>query len=178
MVNLISAQHRDGLILRYRMRLVTSALYCIATVIIIAAVLLIPSYAYLMADVSESERALDAIQKTVALQQASKAQEYLVSVKRRVDVLAAAHRDPSFNRIVESIATGRPASVSIEQFDVTFGEAPSVVVSGFAKSREQLIRYAEEIRARPDVTRVDLPINQLVDAENIEFRFEVTLTTP
>jgi hypothetical protein len=160
------------------MRLATGALYAIAIVIGIAAVLLVPSYAYLMADVSENERALDAIQKTTALQQKSKAQGYLVDVKRRVDVLNAAHRDPLFNQLVETVVAGRPPSVSLGQFVVTLGETSTVAVSGFAKNREQLIRYAEDIRTRPGVLSVELPINQLVDAENIEFRFEVRFTKP
>ena len=176
MVNLISARHRDGLIVRYRLRLATSALYLLAAVVVVATVLLVPSYAYLLADVSEGERALDAVQKTTELQQKSKAQEYLVGVKQRVDVLQQAHRPLTFGRIIETIITDRPTSVSVEQLVMTLDAAPTAYVSGFAKNREQLIRYAEDIRARPGVTSVDLPINQLIGAENIEFRFDVNFS--
>ncbi len=178
LTNLLPRSYVNQLRHSYFFRLLTVGVIMAVVLLLIHALLLVPSYLYASTRLASEQRQLDAIANST---QTAQEQE----VRTRVGALSA---DATYLTRLASMPTGSGAvrallavpspGVRITGFSYTApasaGADASMIVSGTADTRDSLRAYTVALGALPYVKNVDLPIGAYAKDSDIDFSLTVT----
>ncbi len=79
-----------------------------------------------------------------------------------------------WSKVFDEINSATPVDINIKN-ETADGESGLVLISGFASTREGLLDYQKKLQGLPFVKTVDLPLENLVERENIGFQISVLI---
>lgn len=178
MVNLITPKHRRELHLLYVTRLVTVfGLVCTAAGIGVA-VLLLPTYLLIHAEVGQSAEYVQAASDIASQRAKGQSPETLQRFQEAVQLLTNAGREPATARILELSTQDLPRGITITSVKVVYSEKgdAKIDISGVARTRAELIAYSNQLKKIPELTDVTVPVSDLV--ADVDGDFAISMNHP
>jgi hypothetical protein len=173
MINLLPDSEKASIYKEYRLRLLAVSLLMLLALIILAGVLLSPSYV-----LSMYQRRIG--ESTVSPATAEQ-QEYTDLVKKiKASKLTlgalkpqAVHMTPT--RIIEILTKHKTSQNTITDIQYNFlpPDIVTVTVKGVAKNRQTLIDLKSSLEKEEGITHIELPVSNLAKDANIEFSFDI-----
>ncbi len=172
MINLLPQEQQKVLQKEYHFRRAAVAMYFVNAILLIAVILLIPSY------VLVTYRA----EATIPIQNSNEqAKRTALATEVANDNIILTALTPPAASIPPSssiflIMGDVPAGDSVTSIDYEPGSAApfSITVGGIAASRESLLSFVEALRREPTIDSVNLPISNFASDADIHFSFIVT----
>lgn len=174
-LNLLPPAEKEKLIYVWRARALAVIAGGFIAVLVVSAVLLLPTFFLLFFQKAEAIRA-------VAI---GREAEERIGVKERIEAverinrLATSVRDHEARRgdlfgLFASLFGNVPGDVALRS--VAFrSQAREVTLRGFAPTRQGLLRFLENLEADPRVARVSSPVANLIRETDIDFTVAITL---
>lgn len=180
MTNLLPPQQIEKNISEYRLRLAGTALAMFAGVLVLAAVLLVPSY--LLATHKRTVIENDPIWQNDKDGEMSreKQKEFEGIIKETNTILDTLGRtDAEFHvseDIIEKIVGFKTPSITVSGifFDAV-SEGSMLSIKGIATNRQSLVSFTDMLKKDPAFASVDLPISNLVKDRDISFSISIKL---
>lgn len=176
MVNLIPQALRTMIRREYRLRLAVVASLAACFVFAAAAALLIPSY-FLAATLQKAvlrEQAL--LDQSLARKNLSDAAEQIRSAQALSVALDQHLALPRPSEALAQITAARPAGITVTRLEyATGGRGATVRISGVSDTREHLLAYKQNLAALPQVSSVDLPLENLAKSSGAPYAMVVEL---
>lgn len=175
MVNLISPKQRAKLEHLYVLRLATLLGLTVAAVAVFVAVLLLPSYLLIRAEVDQAAEYVAAAQAIASERAKGQSPETLQRFQESVSLLTDAGRPPATNRVLELATQDVPKGIAISSISIAYSEKRDahVTLSGTARTRAELIAYSNLLKRTPELTNVTVPVSDLV--ADVDSTFTLTL---
>ncbi len=174
MVNLISQKQRSAIRELYLLRAVTVLGFTLASVGVAVAVLLLPSYLLLRAEVGQAEEYVAAAQAIASERAKGQAPETLKRFEESVKLLTAAGRAPVTATMLEQTTQDMPKGLTLTELAISYAEdgVGAVTISGRARTRAELIAYSNQLKKVAKLSNVVLPVSDLV--ADVDSEFSVT----
>ena len=178
LTNLLSPERRRAFHREYFLRLGVVAALLASTLIVAAALLLLPTYVFLEKSFQTKEAHLASIESTLASVSEKKLSDRLAALSADAATLTAIANAPSASAIIRAVlATARPG-VTLSSFDYTPaapGSHGTLSISGTATTRDALRSYQLALQNAPFALAADLPVSAYAKDTNIAFTISVTL---
>lgn len=156
----------------YFLRLGTVGIFLLALVVVVSAVLLLPTYLYLSQRVAANEARVAHLDAALASSEEQEVNARLDQLAKDASHLAELSKKASASGAIRAVlAVSRPGIV-LSGFTFTAGkegEEHTMTVTGLASSRESLRRYDQALSDLPFVSSADLPISAYAAENNIPF---------
>jgi hypothetical protein len=160
-------------------RFVLALIILIGFALLVASILLLPSYFVLLFSVEQIDR-------RVVIEEQVLARRDLVSLESRVrsinSKIESFEKNESFRYSLSSLLyiLGEDTKTGIEISNMTLrttGEGGAFVmqIQGIADTRDRLVSYIETLRLREEFVSVFSPISNFLEETNVEFSLEVTV---
>lgn len=178
LTNLLPLERQQALSRGYFVRLgvVISMLLTILTGI--AALLLLPTYIFLVQSAASKQEHLANIESTLSSSDEKTLSARLATLSNDVATLAALGRNPSASTVLRTaLAVPRPG-VALSGFVYTpaAGKIPgTLAITGVAVTRNALRAYQLALQSAPFAAAADLPVSAYAKDTDIEFTITVTL---
>lgn len=171
MVNLISRRQRSIVREVYLLRVITVLGFALASVGLAVAVLLLPSYLLLRAEVGQAEEYVTAAQAIASERAKGQAPETLKRFEESVKLLTQAGRAPATATILERTTQDMPKGLALTAVSIVYAEngEGKLTISGRARTRAELIAYSNQLKKVENLTNVALPVSDLVADVDSEF---------
>lgn len=161
------------------MRLVATVFFGIATVLLVALILLLPSYLSINRQLANS--IVQRSEYYSGRDAESEEQNRLLVEESKVlaDELVR-HHNARFivTDLFESILTSNSSGITFTTLSYEAGtgkEASRLTVSGIAPSRQNLVTFSERLESVPHIADVELPVRSFVESTDVPFTIIVTL---
>ena len=174
MINILPESGRAHVKREYFLRLTSSALFLLALLFLLCAVMLVPSY--LFATVARQQAEAEEARIATA-QKASNSGEAatLVSANSQAKALDALLSAPKGSQYLSEVLALAAATISVVH--VSYGQGDmSMAVSGEAATRDALLSFTKALKTIPGVVSVDLPVGDLARDVKIPFNVSVTFS--
>lgn len=177
MFNLLPKAAKDTIRREYRVRLAAVALFFLSAALVIAALMLLPSW-FLSAQKEAAARArADALVRSLSQRSAAGLEQELRTAQQRLNLLSREAPVVSLYELTERIAAGRPPGVSLES--ITFSRTPegrrAAFVSGTARDRAALVSFSRSLERARAFEKVDLPLSALAKEKDLIFSLTAVL---
>ncbi len=177
MMNLLSYEEKTAIRHEHTWRFFEVCCFVIVVLLVLAVVMLLPSFIYLRAAHESAQNALQNAQAERALLERDTATIALVkSVKGELELLAPADPPlPEVAPLVEALLAKRTPGTTIEAITFTrstvapAGPRATLDISGTAKDRPSLLGLIGSLESEPLFSRVDSPITNLVKDKDIQY---------
>lgn len=171
MRNLLSQQDKKKVIKEYKFRIITTSLVFVFFAMLIASVLLLPSY--IISNYREGITRVQAniIQKSIEVREKNVSNIILNDVKTKLKLLTVEEGSTPLAEVFEEIINQKTRGVSIGGFfyrKTTDGNG-EILVTGIAVSRESLLQFRRNLENKNIFTSVILPVSNLASDTDIEF---------
>ena len=175
MANLLPPHARKKLIREYWVRVATICICMVSFVLGALLVMLIPTYLYVLSAVDAME---DQAQDAQAEQfRTELARDDIQKTNRLVGLLRTTFDSVPVSYYYDTLEEIAGVRVKIENFDVVRqpdGTIENIRLRATAQTRQALIDFLDTLNAHGEFGRVDIPIANLAQSENIDF----TVTIP
>ncbi|MFZ2167909.1 MAG: hypothetical protein WAV50_03525 [Minisyncoccia bacterium] len=178
LTNLLPPERQESLAREYRFRFGVVATEIFITLVVVATVLLIPTYVFLAKNVQAKETRLANMKTTLSSSDEMALSARLVALSNDATSLISLSKRPSASSIIRSVlAVSRPGvTVSGISYTPPAGKSPSTIaLNGTAATREALRRYQLALQDAPSVLSADLPVSAYAKDTNIIFTITVIL---
>lgn len=160
----------------YFMRLATVGVLVLVGVVVIHAVLLVPSFLYARQQVSERTIELATLTATLAKTEEREVSARVTALSEDATYLARLKDAPTASALIRAILLVPRPGIIVTGFTFTpaaKGAMARMALSGVADTRDALRRYDQALSAEPYVDQTDLPISAY--AKEREIAFTITL---
>ncbi|MDR3547206.1 MAG: hypothetical protein P4M11_02820 [Candidatus Pacebacteria bacterium] len=161
----------------YFLRLATVGVLLLVVLVVIQAVLLMPSYLYARAQVISETAQLNHLTQSLATAQEQAAQAQLAALQTEATYLSRLSKISTASGVIRAILAVPHQGITLNGFTFTAptSSAPGTMqVSGIASTRETLRSYDQALGALPFVTSANLPISDYAKDSNISFTITLT----
>ncbi|MDP2655391.1 MAG: hypothetical protein Q8P17_02450 [bacterium] len=179
LTNLLPLERQRAFSRDYIFRLVTVVALMLTALIGAAAVLLLPSYVFLVNDEYTKKNRLATIEATIPSADEKNLLKRLSALSVNTATLTALGNSPSVSRIVrEMLAIPRPGIIlsSFSYASAVEKKSGTLVVSGTAATRDSLQRYQTALQNASFIRSADLPVSAYAKDSQISFAITITLT--
>lgn len=179
MINLLPISAIKRIITEYRIRLAATALSILGLTVLIALVLLTPSYflASHKKNIVESDLANPGKSGNESLQEQKKLEGMIKEANSVLDLLGGGGKQPSPSEAVIAKIIGYKTSAII--LNAIYYEARDtggyISLRGVAAKRQSLITFADLLKKDSSFTNITSPISDLVKDSNIDFTITLNL---
>lgn len=175
MLHLLPQYQKRKVIKEYRLRLGLVAIFTFLFAVIMFSIFTLPSYILLRSEKVSLELKKNTLESTINLSDEGNG-ELAANIAKSISALKPFEKTISPNLFIDSLA---PETSGILINGYAFSQANptdpvSVVLSGTAKTREDLTAYADTLNTR--FGGVKLPLSSLANTSNITFDFRFTMT--
>lgn len=175
LTNLLPSVRRHKLVRDYYLRLGVIAIFLVILLIGAAALLLLPSYVFLVGTAQEKEGRLAHITSTLSSSDEAALSARLAALAKDAAALIALSKKPSASAAIRSILAVPRPGIALSSFMYTPGTATnSLLVSGTASSRDALRSYQLALQGVPGAISATLPVS--VYAKDADLAFTITVT--
>lgn len=180
MVNLISPARARSLYVLYLTRLAGVALLMLGMTGVVIAVLLLPSYFVIHAEIDQAAEYVAAATQLADERAKGQSQEVLQQFHELVTQLSATSHTSSYAHILELTTQDRPLGLGVSAVQVTYDDAgnATVLLSGTARTRAELIAFSNALKKVPELSAVVVPVSALVADVNAAFTISMQWTRP
>jgi len=179
--NLLPYERRHRLRREYFFRLATVVTVAAAMLLAAYAVLLLPAYLYLMHAAAAKQAHLASLKASLASADEQALAARLSALSQDASTLAALGSAPSVSRLaLAALAIARPG-VTLTGLAYTPAAPKSpgtLVVTGVSVTRDALRQYQIALGAASFATAADLPVSAYAKDTDIPFSITVTLASP
>lgn len=178
LTNLLPPERQKILSREYAIRFATVAALILAFLAVVATVLLLPSYVFLIQNETAKTSQLKNIESTISTSDQQGLSARLSALSANTATLIALQNVPSASTDIRSmLAIPRPGII-ISGFVYTAPgekELGTLVFSGIATTRDALRGYQLALQGAPFARSADLPVSAYAKDSNIAFTITVTL---
>ncbi len=181
LINLLPQEYARELRRNYLMRLGVLFILGLAAVVVVNAVLLVPSFLYVKQQIQTDMRSLDQFTHTYATEEEKQVNDELAALAQESSYLATLSNTPTASGTIRSILAVPHPGIVLTQFAFnapTKSSASTLQIQGVASTREALSAYAAALRAVPFVKDDNLPISAYAQATNLSFTDTLVLSFP
>ena len=178
LTNLLPTARQDELARAYKLRFGVLSLILLMLLVGVAAVLLVPTYLFLVGSAQDKQTRLAHIASTLESSNEVALSNRLNALTHDAAALTALAKRPSASALLRTIlGVPRPGvTLSGMTFTPTAGKLPmSVVLTGVARTRDALRGYQIALQATPRVLSAALPVSVYAKDTNIEFTITLSL---
>lgn len=179
LTNLLPASRRKANRAAYFFRLSTVGVLLLAVLVVVSGILLIPTYLYLVQQVTAHETRIAHLDEALASSEEKEVNARLEQLGVDAAHLAKLSREASASGAIRAVlAVSRPGII-LSGFTFTAAKDEgehSMTVSGVASSRESLRRYDQALSELPFVSSAELPISAYAAERNIPFSIKLSGT--
>ncbi len=178
LTNLLPLERRHALRRSYFLRLGVVALLFASALTLAAAVLLLPTYVFLVNSYHAKEARLASIESTLSSSDETALSAQLAALSNDAATLVALENAPSASATIRAaLATPRPGITlsGISYTPATGTAAGTLVLSGTAASRDTLRSYQLALQGASFARSADLPVSAYAKDTDIAFTITVTL---
>lgn len=178
-MNLLSEQDQKNIAKERIFRLLIVNGFFILSLLIIALILLIPPYLFLVLQSAELIRVLDIEKQSAELHQAETIESSIRILNQRVKILHANEnelRDPS--TVIKAVIDKKPRGITLGSFLYDKGaneKADVLSVVGHAATRDILLRFIAVLEKEPLFMTVHSPVSNLLSKDKVEFSLTLDL---
>jgi len=178
LTNLLPRDYKRQLRHSYFLRLLTVGVIMAVLLLIIHALLLVPSYLYASTRLAAEQRQLDAVANSEQTAQEKQAKASITALSADATYLSRLAAMPTGSGAVRALLAVPSPGIRITGFSYTAPTSAksdaSMLVSGTASTRDSLRAYTDALGALPYVKNVDLPISAYAKDSDIDFSLTVT----
>lgn len=180
MVNLLTPKHRAALTRLYLSRLATIVATTLISCAAITILLIVPSYLIIHADADQVSGYVQSVTDLATQRAKGQSPETLQKFQEQINFLTTAAQPPVLAHVLELTTQDRPSGVSISSITTNLGTGGRVDVSieGTARTRAELIAYANTLKKIPELSNVVVPVSALVADIDSSFTLTCTWTKP
>lgn len=176
--NLLPETRQRALIRDYRLRLGVVAILFGIALTIVAALLLVPSYLFLLQSLHAKEAHLAGLTSTLSASDESLLSKRLVTLSKEADALVALSKEPSPSLLFRSVLAIPNPGVTLSSLvynPATVRRPAQLVLTGTALTRNALRSYQLALQGAPFARAVDLPVSAYAKDADIAFTVTITL---
>lgn len=176
-MDLLPISRQEALSREYLYRLGTVAAGLVTGLTLVAAVLLVPTYVFLLKSAGAKQAHLTSLKSTLSSADESALSSRLTALSNDATALIALSKKPSISNLVRSVlAISRPGVVlSSFTYAPVEGKNSTLSITGTAATREALRTYQLALQSAPFASAADLPVSAYAKDANIPFTITVTL---
>lgn len=179
LTDLLPYERQSALARDYYLRLATIVMIFAGALVIIATLLLVPTYVYLAMTTRVKEVQLANIQSSLSLSDEKELSARLASLTEQTNFLLALEKASSASATTrEALAISRPgiALSGLSYTPAADTKSATLVISGTAATRDSLRRYQLALEEASFAEAADLPVSAYAKDSNINFAITVTLS--
>ncbi len=173
MSNLLPVEQKNIITGLYRNRFFTIAFFCLALLVIIASVGLVPSL-FLS---KNNEQSLSAKYVALSGQETQSIQDSLSNsisdINKKLAVFpVSAPTSPLLSDFISPVLTAKTSKIHISDFSYTLStdtNSAAVVVSGVSDDRVSLLSFVGKLKTLDGFSNVDVPISSFIKESNVPF---------
>lgn len=172
MANLLPTIDRQDVKRAYNMRRLVVAGVLATVLVLVAIAMLIPSYVASSNNRETTEENLARVEADLSGTDLTEAKTQIEETNKKLEMLAPAEGGAANNvrsLFVDVISLKNDAISLTGFFYEAANEVPQLTLSGTARTRDALARFAESLRSSDQFHNADLPIGDLVEKEDINF---------
>ncbi len=175
MVNVLPHTEQKKLAWRYRLRLVTTLFFILTAACAAGLIFLVPSYFIAVEQVDTTERYRSAVAGTIDLRGEESIERTSATVAERIRVASEFDTASRLSTVISDLSGVPRPGVALFRISMTPREGTfAVEVSGEAKTRTNLLTFAEALRESGAFSNVALPVSQLVLERDVPFTLQAT----
>jgi hypothetical protein len=176
LTNLLPQERIRAASREYWLRLATLVVSGGTLLVLIHAVLLLPSFIYLSEEAKTHAAHLEGIDSSYASSEGQEIGSRIEAMTLRADALGALTKSPSATLVVKSVLAVPRGGVRIRSLTLSLPENGSgqMRMSGIAPTRESLQQYHAALQDLPFVTKADLPLSVYAEERNLPFIITLT----
>lgn len=179
LTNLLPKERRSALTRDYFLRLSVVCAIMASILLIISAILLVPTYVFLSKNESMKEKNLASVELTLSSKNEAGFSSRLAMLAGNVSLLNDLASAKSVSKTVSSMLEISRSGIILSDFSYApdVGTNPgTITISGTAVSRDALRSYQLELSNSPFISSVELPVSAYAKDSDIRFTITVTLT--
>jgi hypothetical protein len=173
MFNLLPEQQKKNLDKEYRLRKYYIIGCFAASTMLAALIFLLPSYISAKIALNAATTEQSDLQKTVGAQ-ADVSVSALHELKTETDALATATSTP-LSSLIRSVIADATANVHIKEMVYEAQPSPSIVLSGVAGTRDELLAFSNSLNKDTAFSSANLPVDDLAADKNSSFSITLML---
>lgn len=175
MINILPKKGRSVARSAYLVRLGAVGTFAGAFIALCTGVLLLPSYV----EIRSAAASVEAEQARLVAGGSTddvEVEAALARAKAEIAAFYAALHQIVPSAPIEAVLRARGSTITLTQ--IQYDEpGPRMVLTGVAATRETLLSFEQKLRKIPEVSKVDLPVNDLAKSENAHFTITITFTS-
>ncbi len=155
----------------YYIRLVILATLLSSSVLVIASVFLVPSYILAKAQKVSIENQARVIKQSLVSQEEESLSAALQLAQEELDILASIKDQKLFSERLKDVVREKPEGINLSSFTYKTqeGKKQSMVISGKAYTRNDLLSFEKKLRSNLDFSSVEFPVSNLAKDKDIDF---------
>ncbi|MBU6388429.1 hypothetical protein KGQ72_00925 [Patescibacteria group bacterium] len=176
--DLLPPERRAALARDYLLRLSVVSVLFVTALLLVAMLLLVPTYVLLVGSQSAKEAHIATIESTLSSSNGTTLSARLTALSDNAATLSALAHLPSASAIIRSVlAIARPGvTLSGLAYTPPAGKnSGALALSGVAATRDALRSYQLALQGTPSILSADLPVSAYAKDSNIAFTITVTL---
>lgn len=178
LTDLLPPERSSAIAREYRYRLVVVALAFIGSLMIAAAILLVPTYVFLVGSAKVKGAQLAHVKSTLSASDEAAISARLTALSNDAESLMALSNNPAVSSLMRSaLAVSRPG-ISLSGF--TYAPAagknpPTLALSGMAATRDSLRNYQLALEDAPFANAANVPVSAYAKDTDISFVITILL---
>lgn len=171
MLNLLQPAEKKAVQREYYMRLVVVTLIFVSLTIIVAGLLLIPSYILTLSKESIAQEKQKSLDQMAAQQNNAALLEEMRLINTELSLLASDDTVRLPSDTIARVVELKGGDIALQSFTYTKGDAGvELVVGGIAATRNALVSFVRTLRQEtPYFTSAELPVSNLAQDQDIDF---------
>jgi hypothetical protein len=180
MSNLLPSKTKQELKTDYRVRRVATGLFLGATIFLVSALLLVPSYFLSARQARLSAGDLQSLEDSIAQETGVASKDVIQETNSKLEILATSinHPDPVPGKLINQMlahTTGGGITITAFIYNRT-PESAQISLQGIAKDRKTLGAFANALEADPMFEQVDYPLDALISEQDLKFSLTMKVT--
>jgi len=178
LTDLLPPERHHALARDYLLRLGVVAVWFATALVLVSALLLLPTYVFLTQSFRAKEARLANIESALSSSDGTALAARLAALTSNTDALAALAHAPSVSAIIRLVLAIPRPGIALSGFAYAPADATrpgTLAISGTASSRDDLRRYQLVLQGAPFARSADLPVSTYAKDSNITFTVTVTL---
>ena len=178
LTNLLPPKRQRALARAYLLRLSVIVAVLVSALALIAAVLLLPTYVFLLKSMGTKEAHLKSIESALSSADERELSTRLSALTKNASVLTALAGAPSVSALLRDLLSVPRPGITLSGFSyapTTGDTSGTFALSGSAATRDALRGYQLALQNAPRVAAASLPVSAYAKDANISFTVTITL---
>jgi len=179
LTNLLPPERQRALARNYYLRLGVVGVVLVNILVLASAVMLIPTYVFLMKSAAAKETRLAIVESALSSANEKEISARLTALTANATILTTLSTTPSVSVVVRSILGVARPGVTLSNFVYTPGakkKSGTLTISGIAATRDALRNYQLALQSTPSILSATLPVSAYAKDTNIDFSIALTIS--